>query len=321
MPVQFVCNSCSQLLSVGSRKIGTVVECPRCRRNLTVPDPDTAATSVAMRQAQRTPVPEPSLPEFAVYDDTASADVVAPPVIVTDRPVELFERPAQEAYSPPYLPPSVAPLWQKLPPQRGSEPMLLISRRTLIIQAIILGTGTIAAFGLGYLVGFGVSPKSTDGPAAQAGEATVLQGFVRYTTEAGEVRGDVGAVVLALPDGQVPNPKLGVQGLRPADAEPVAGGGVLMSLELLGGATCRVAADGSYTLAIDNPGRYLLLIISRNTRRPAGSDLDEFQRALLERYFPPANDLIGEQKFLWRVEGLPAGVTNRSHDFGRSGVE
>lgn len=320
MPVQFVCTYCAQLLSVGSRKIGTEVECPRCRRNLTVPDPETAAASVAMRQAQRAPAPESPLPEFLVYDEPETSALDAPPVIITDRPVQPPPLPVR---APPPLPNSTTsdPLWQKLTPQRGCQPMLLISRRTLYVQAGILGFTTLAAFGLGYLIGFGVAPKSAASPAAQAGEATLVQGFIRYSTETGEVLGDAGAVVMALPDGRLPNPKLGVQGLRPADPEPVAGGGVLMSLELLGGATTRVGLDGGYSLAVNEPGRYFLLIISRNTQRPPGNDLDEFQQALLERYFQPANQLIGAQKYLWRVETLPAGTTNRTHDFGRSGKE
>lgn len=320
MPVQFVCTYCAQLLSVGSRKIGTEVECPRCRRCLMVPDPETAAASVAMRQAQRSAAPESPLAEFIVYDEPETGSVDAPPVIVTDRPVEPPPLPARQ---PPPLPSfhTSGPLWQKLPPQRGSEPMLLISRRTLYAQAGILGFTTLAAFGLGYLVGFGVAPRSADAPAAQAGEATVVQGFIRYTNEMGEVLGDAGAVVMALPDGRLPNPKLGVQGLRPADPEPVAGGGVLMSLELLGGAAARVGLDGSYSLALNEPGRYFLLIISRNTQRPAGNQLDEFQQALLDRYFQPGNQLIGAQKYLWRVENFPAGVSNRTHDFGRGGAE
>ena len=34
-----------------------------------------------------------------------------------------------------------------------------------------------------------------------------------------------------------------------------------------------------------------------------------------------SDELIGMQKYLWRVETLPAGATSRSHDFGASGAE
>lgn len=323
MPVQFVCPACAQLLSVGSRKIGTEVACPRCRRNVTVPDPETAAASVAMRQAQRTSSPEAPLPEFMVFDEPASVESDAPPIIVTDAPRTM---PAATTKREPPLPSRQAErapgaLWKSLPGEARGEPMLLVSRRALYVQAGILAATTLAAFGLGYLVGYGVAPETTAGVAPQAGEATVVQGIVRYSTNTGEVRGDAGSVVIALPDGRLPTPKLGVQGLRPADPQPVPGGGVLMSLELLGGTTARVAADGSYNLAIGEPGRYFLLFISRNTQRTAGSQPDEFQLALIKRYFQPADELIGPQKYHWRVEDLPVGATSRSHDFGASGAE
>jgi hypothetical protein len=310
------------LLSVGSRKIGTSVACPRCRRSLTVPDPETAAVSVAMRQAQKAP-PESPLPEFVVYDEPDAGEAEPPTIVVTDTP---RDRPPLEPFR--EIPPPVRRaerssngLWRKMPGQRGSEPMLLLSRRALYLQAAVLAATTLAAFALGCLVGYGVAPVTPAGPVQQAGEATVVQGFVRYTTPTGDVRGDAGSVVIALPDGRLPTPKLGVQGLRPTDPEPVPGGGVLMSLELLGGSTARVAADGSYSLQVGEPGRYFLLFISRNTQRTAGSQPDEFQLALLERYFQPADELIGAQKYLWRAEDLSAGATSRSHDFGASGAE
>ena len=37
MPVRFVCTQCGQLLSVGSRKAGAHVDCPKCRAELLVP--------------------------------------------------------------------------------------------------------------------------------------------------------------------------------------------------------------------------------------------------------------------------------------------
>jgi hypothetical protein len=39
MPVQFRCYFCMQLLSIGRRRIGTVIQCPRCQGQVWVPDP------------------------------------------------------------------------------------------------------------------------------------------------------------------------------------------------------------------------------------------------------------------------------------------
>ena len=40
MPIRFRCPSCEQLLAIGTRKAGTLVDCPTCGRTLRVPSPD-----------------------------------------------------------------------------------------------------------------------------------------------------------------------------------------------------------------------------------------------------------------------------------------
>ena len=43
MPVRFRCYFCMQLLTIGQRKAGTVIQCPRCQGQVWVPDPDNPA--------------------------------------------------------------------------------------------------------------------------------------------------------------------------------------------------------------------------------------------------------------------------------------
>lgn len=43
MPVRFTCSVCDQLLSIGRRKIGSEVICPKCKSRILVPAPEIAA--------------------------------------------------------------------------------------------------------------------------------------------------------------------------------------------------------------------------------------------------------------------------------------
>src|SRR5262245_16984282 len=38
MPIKFYCDHCGQKMSIGSRKAGAAVNCPRCQKQVTVPN-------------------------------------------------------------------------------------------------------------------------------------------------------------------------------------------------------------------------------------------------------------------------------------------
>lgn len=368
MPVQFVCPKCSQLLSVGSRKVGQPVDCPRCRQKVVVPTQEVAALGMALRESSRAPSAPPAIPEFVVYDDVAPpvdrdppppADAVIPPPPPVQPPAPpLFDfdpagpplidlgqitskkvasgksstktsshlpGTAPEAVAVPPIGPSTRPAKAGVPPARligkpGGGPMLLISRPVVYLQAGLFAAVAIVSLTAGYLIGRGVTPEATAGGAAQAGEAVVLQGTLQFTNDAGQPRGDARGVIVALPDGKFPNPKLAIGGLRPSDADLAPGSPTLLAIESLGGAYQRAAADGSYSLAVPQPGKYLVCFVSANAARPAKTAPDEFQLALVKRYLADAEGLIGAQKFAVKIEDLPGGAAVRSYDFGKSGL-
>ncbi|WP_165227440.1 hypothetical protein [Aquisphaera insulae] len=67
--LRFRCYRCKQLIGASSRKVGTAVECPRCKTELVVPEPDDAPAPEARGGA------EPSLMDqivAAIPDDLAS---------------------------------------------------------------------------------------------------------------------------------------------------------------------------------------------------------------------------------------------------------
>ena len=49
-------------------------------------------------------------------------------------------------------------------------------------------------------------------------------------------------------------------------------------------------------------GDYFLLVISKNSARPAGQHLNPVHLAQLGRYFMPAPDLLGDRSYRWRAE-------------------
>jgi hypothetical protein len=86
-------------------------------------------------------------------------------------------------------------------------------------------------------------------------------------------------------------------------------------LEDLGGACSRAAHDGTYQLSVPQPGKYFVCFISRQAERPAGSPPDDFELALMQRYFQRPQDLVGRQKYRWRLEEFKDQQVSRSFNF------
>lgn len=64
MPIQFRCHSCNQLLSIGTKMAGRELTCPKCKSQLTVPQPEPSveAEKPAL-QADSSPQSEPTASE------------------------------------------------------------------------------------------------------------------------------------------------------------------------------------------------------------------------------------------------------------------
>jgi hypothetical protein len=134
MPVRFLCPACHQLLSIASRKVGSEVDCPKCRSTIIVPDPHD-------EQA-----PEPSNPfEHAGLEAALSA-------------ISASEKPAPKTAPPTDSLPAM-PLLHQPPtnPAKTSDDdsFVVISRRVLYLQATLLALVAIVAFVCGYFIGSG----------------------------------------------------------------------------------------------------------------------------------------------------------------------
>jgi hypothetical protein len=341
MPVQFVCEHCDKLLKVGRRKIGAEVACPTCGKPLIVPNEEAAALSVAMRQLSRSPREEQPLPEFVVYDDLDPPPGGGGRQVATEPAWPSLSTSAHSGVGAPAVatePPPPAVARSAAPRGRGGsdrviavgerfraprESMLLISRNTLYVQAALFSVVALAAFGAGYLVGLGREPAATTAAEEAAGDradSQVVDGTLVYTSRANRVVPDAGAVVMAIPEGQFPNPQWPTRGLAPQDPQPSDGSQLMHMITEAGAVYTRTDEDGMYLLTVPRSGRYVLLFVSRNSRRPSGAAVEAADLERLRRYFSPATDMVGRYKYAFKtVELAGGGITRQSHDFGVDG--
>jgi DNA-directed RNA polymerase subunit RPC12/RpoP len=132
MPVRFLCPACHQLLSIGTRKIGSEVDCPKCRSTILVPDPQQPARRDVANPFEHGGM-EQALASIASGTKPASE---RPPLSPKNSPAatELLQPGASQ-------------------PPAADDSLIVISRRTLYLQAALLAVVAIIAFYCGYLIG------------------------------------------------------------------------------------------------------------------------------------------------------------------------
>ena len=131
MPVRFLCPVCHQLLSIATRKIGSEVDCPKCRSTILVPDPQQPARELA------NPFEQGGVEQALASISSGATSAPGP------------------SARPPKNSPSAAELLQRPAAQRptSDDSLIVISRRTLYLQAVLLAIVAIVAFVCGYVIG------------------------------------------------------------------------------------------------------------------------------------------------------------------------
>jgi phage FluMu protein Com len=302
MAIRFRCHRCNQLLGIATRKAGQEIECPKCGTLQTVPSEEAAAAAMAMRQ-------------FAVRQETEAATEV---VVYEDdpTPIDTPRRPpgGEGKPSPPSAPAAFEPAGEP------SENMVAYPRRTLYLHGLLFAVLAVVAFAAGYLTGRGDATLSLEQAHKEAvRERVLVDGRVVYDPGGGSLEGDDGAVVIALPDGKKPAETLSIQGLRPRDPAPAEADESVQAIEAIGGAYARVDASGMFSLVLPATGKYRLLIVSRQTERPADQRIDELDLDQIREYFYRGSDLVGWHKYRWSPEELHSGGDSITQDFGTSG--
>lgn len=304
MSIRFYCRRCRQLLAISSRKAGAEIDCPKCGQSQRVPAADPGALAALGNALEDVDVPQ------------------------------MLGQPDPGSIRPPPAPPRVDPLAP--PPQAASAPappaippgMVLVRRRMVHLQAAFFFALTAGMFGLGYWLGREKSPARPAPASAVVGEPasadpSLIEGRVIYENETAKLLGDVGAVVIALPEGKPPTQPLVLAGMdpdpAPADAkkppsperQKLAG-----QVRAMGGAYARVEGQGSFSLVL-RPGNYRILFVSAHARRPKGDEVDEADLAEMRRYFVAPEKFIGSMKYSWGVHAISSGGPGPHRDFGR----
>ncbi len=300
MPIRFQCEHCSAKLSVGSKKSGKRVKCPRCAQIITIPSaeqpssedvpaPQPAAQQHEQKehsedighheQHEEQPADHESFSQFAVYDaDTEwvyeDSESVA----------------AQSAYE---------------AAQRETAPVdrkrLAVSRSVLYVQGGLLGVVAITCFALGILVGWG----SADGNGERVATPCVISGTVTFAQAENPNEPDDGAIVVVVPRDARPGQgeKLGIEAFRPGSEPLDVTSAEVQALQGLGGNVARTDAEGKFSLRVPDKGNYFVLVLSGNSQR-GGAAADINDLAEIGRYFLTAADLVGTHSYRWTPEPI-----------------
>ncbi len=295
MAIRFYCPRCRGLLSIGSRKTGAEIQCPKCGHSQTVPSEEAADAALAMEQFSglETAV---VVPELAVYDDD---------------PVPLDAPPRRRSA------PTPVPADPKAKLFYTAGDFVIFPRQTLYGQAILLPVIALLAFAAGYLIGRGDASYELFLDEQSAGREEVLvEGKLVYDPGAGGLEGDEGAVAIILPRDKRPERKFSVVGIRPHET-PLESDRTVRGIRELGGVYARADASGSFNPLILT-GKYYVLLISRHADRADDDRLDELDKKQMGEYFDDPSNLIRDQKYRWSIQRIEAAERNAiEHNFGR----
>ena len=349
MPVQFLCPQCRQLLSVGTRKIGSSVNCPRCGTATIVPEQQAAAADVSAAKAQR-PEGGAGMVELVVFDDVPDLlgqNPASPPPAYGAAPSYGAASPygtgAGYGGSPAYgstpaysaspstwqapaaggagatspgaggLPTNIAP---RRPGLGLAQDLLLVSRKAVYVQGVLFLVVAAGAFGLGYLIGRGQGSAAADNAQAKkaAQEKVVYSGAISFAAAGGAGQPDAGAVVVLLPAAGQPPRKFSSLGLRPQDAPGKVGDATIAAIQEFGGDFVRTDDAGSFQLVVPT-GNYHLLVVSRQGTRKAGQVMAAKDVTEMASYFEVPADLIGNRQHFWGAVSLAGAPPAWTHTF------
>jgi phage FluMu protein Com len=142
MPIRFRCRHCNQLMGIARRKAGMTVQCPTCRAEVVVPQPESEAPPPpAAQPIGDTPAPLFERSDFEAFlQNPVVESPAAPPPPHPPSPF-VAEIPSTPAFSPPSAVSRAHPAGLVLSPTQA----------TWLTVAVILLVAL--AFGAGLLVG------------------------------------------------------------------------------------------------------------------------------------------------------------------------
>lgn len=206
--------------------------------------------------------------------------------------------------------PDVAWLYEAAPPTRKSAAAtteapagrLSVARWVVVTQGLLLILVGVSA----YLIGTMTRSATTSSEPSLVDRPCTVSGTVRYGTSGGTMFPDEGAVVLFVPAGERPanDEKVAFEGLRPDDLPLAPQSESVQRLRLLGGGHARTDTNGEYRVTLPRGGKFYVLVLSHHGKRAENVLPNRSDLAQLGRYVTSAADLIGEQRYRWRLEDV-----------------
>jgi phage FluMu protein Com len=198
--------------------------------------------------------------------------------------------------------------------------MILFPRRVFYIQAALYVVLAVVAFTMGYFIGRGEGRDLRQAEKAVPQRQSVLiEGVLSYRPDPSRVAGDDGAVIVLLPEGQHPEKRFSVRGMRPADSAPAESHETVEAIARLGGACTRAETGGGFSVAVPDRGKYRALLISRHVNRPQDFPVDEVDLEQIGKYFDQPNRLIDQSKYVWMSYETTTGANRIEREFGLDG--
>ena len=280
--------------------MGSVVECPRCRKSIVVP-PQSAPQAEELyrrlknKHAEGTTAPplpeesavsEPAVPESALDELGGNVDDAD----LNQWIDELWTTAPVHRQEPS---PALLPNTDSTDPVTETLTILALQKRQRLTTTLLFVSATVAFF-FGLVFGFLIyrlvvppsSPRHASGNAAQAGGFT---GTLFFLNKNGERQPDADAAVICLPRDRVPSPLLSCQGLRPEDT---VNNDTVQLIQELGGMYVRTDANGSFTLQYQEGVRYLVIFISAHQMQENGVVKPSVLKDLRQYFRDP--ELFGE---------------------------
>lgn len=302
MPIRFRCTACRQLLSIGRRKAGTEIQCPKCGFSQQVPSEEEAA-ALAAQAAHRTQPAEPVPSGIFIFEEELEED--AWPTPTASVPSGSIASSTQDAAALDSLQgfPQMAS-WGGNRGPRAKE-VIWISRRTLYVQAVLILVVGAVGFALGYWMGWtDTHPGSTQPADSPSSGPVLLEGRLFYRPNPLGIAPDQQAVVIVLPADRSPQNRFLTTGIRPQAPPPSPTHPIVQAIQEFGGAYARADSEGSFLVELPQKGTYYVLLISGHARRKdpsiEGTVLQE-----MTKYFPDPENLVERFQFRWTRETVP----------------
>ena len=292
MPIRFFCEHCRQMLKIGTSKMGSVVDCPRCHKPVVVP-PQSLPQAEQLYQMLKNkrakeltalPVPnnivsEPTAPESAWDELGGNVEDADLNQWIDELWKTQPHQQQQESFSAPF----------PMPIQNAisDEEVALIAlqkkhKLTVTLLYVLPAVSCIVGLIFGILIHAFYVPltRSPLDSASTGRETNEITGTIYYHNKNGDRWADFNAVIICLPMDQPTAQLFASQCLSPDDPEINA---TAQLIQEMGGMYARADVNGNFSLPYREGIRYFVVVTSAHQLRAGEMRPSVVQE--LRRYF------------------------------------